>query len=149
MRLTIIPSDGAVYGNGVCYSDLTWEGTPANVHALQWDNGTGWIEFNDGTFNEDIETLPLWAANAELAWTEANTPKPPKPPTAEQNKGTAMGLLQTTDWVNEPDVIDPARSPHLTNQSDFLDYRSQVRQYAVYPVAGEIIWPVEPKAIWA
>lgn len=149
MRLTIIPSDGAVYENGVCYSGLTWDGTPANVHALQWDNGTGWIEFNDGTPNEDIETLPLWAGNAEAAWTEANTPKPPEPPTAEENKATAMGLLSATDWVNQPDVRNTAVSPHLVNGQEFDAYRLQVRQIAVYPVAGEIEWPVIPTEVWA
>ena len=179
MKLTIIPSDGAVYENGVCYSNLTWNGTPLNVHALQWDSSTpinkvlktvveelvngvlvpvakesittsyGWIEFNDGTPNEDISVLPTWVANAEIAWTEANTPKPPVPPTAEENKATAISLLKDTDWATESDVIDPARSPYLTNQSEFLDYRSQVRQIAVYPVAGNLTWPVLPKAIWA
>jgi hypothetical protein len=149
MRLTIIPSDGAVYENGVCYSNLTWEGTPSNVHALQWDNGTGWIEFNDGSPNEPIDVLPFWAGNAEAAWTEANTPKPPVPPTAEQNKQTAMGLLSATDWVNQPDVRNTAVSPHLANGADFDAYRLQVRQIAVYPVAGDLTWPTLPSEVWA
>lgn len=179
MKLTIIPSDGFVAEDGVGYSNLSWPGTPSNVHALQWDSNTpinrvlktvveelvdevlvpvtkesistsyGWIEFNDGTPNENIGVLPIWVANAEVAWTEANTPKPPVPPTAEENKATAVSLLKDTDWSTESDVIDPARSPYLTNQSDFLDYRSQVRQIAVYPIAGDLTWPVLPKAVWA
>ena len=149
MKLTIIPSDGAVYEDGVCYSDLTWAGTPPNVHALQWDNGSGWIEFNDGSPNEDIDVLPLWAANAEAAWTEANTPKPPEPPTAEANKQTAMGLLSATDWVNQPDVRNTAVSPHLVNGQEFDAYRLQVRQIAVYPVAGDLTWPTLPTEVWA
>ena len=80
MRLTIIPSDGAVYENGVCYSDLTWEGTPEDIHALQWDDVSGWIEFNDGSLNEPIHVLPEWAINAEAAWTAANN-SPPESPT--------------------------------------------------------------------
>lgn len=150
MRLTIIPSDGAVYENGVCYSGLSWEGTPVNVHALQWDNSTGWIEFNDGSPNEDIDVLPLWAANAELAWDAANQPPPPPgPPTAEDNKQTAMGLLTATDWVNQPDVRNTAVSPHLTNGAEFDAYRLQVRQIAVYPVAGDLTWPTLPTEVWA
>jgi hypothetical protein len=149
MKLTIIPSDGAVYENGLCYSDLTWDGTPSNVHALQWDNGAGWIEFNDGTPNKDIEVLPLWAANAEAAWTEANTKKPPEPPTAEENKATAMSLLSATDWVNQPDVRNTAVSPHLVNGQEFDAYRLQVRQIAVYPVAGALTWPTLPTEVWA
>ena len=149
MKLTIIPSDGAVYKNGVCYCGLSWEGTPPNVHALQWDNGEGWIEYNDGSPNEPITVLPLWVANAELAWTEANTPKPPEPPTAEQNKATAMGLLSATDWVNQLDVRNTAVSPHLVNGDDFDAYRLQVRQIAIYPVAGDLTWPTLPAEVWA
>lgn len=179
MKLTIIPSDGFVAENGVGYDRLSWEGTPSNVHALQWDSSTpinrviksvteelvdgalipvakdsistyyGWIEFNDGTPNQDISTLPSWVVNAELAWTEANTPKPPVPPTAEQNKATAMGLLSATDWVNQPDVRDTAVSPHLVNGAEFDAYRLQVRQIAVYPVAGDLTWPTLPVEVWA
>lgn len=152
MKITIIPSDGAVYENGICYSNLTWYGTPTNIHALQWDTDSGWLEFNDGSMNEDISGLPDWAINAMAAWEQANNPPPPpppEPPTAEQNKATAVNLLKDTDWATESDVIDPTKSPHLVNQSEFLDYRNQVRQYAVYPIAGYINWPVVPESVWA
>ncbi len=149
MKLTIIPVDGAVYENGVCYSGLTWEGTPVNVHALQWQDIAGWIEFNDGQPNEEITSLPSWALNAEAAWTVANTPVPPPLPTAEQNKQTASSKLYSTDWTTIPDVADPTKSnPYLGNVQDFVTYRNAVRQYAVYPIAGNINWPVEPQAVW-
>lgn len=155
MRLTIIPSDGAVYENGMCYSNLTWDGTPANVHALQWDTDAGWVEYNDGTPNEDITVLPTWALNAETAWDVANQPPPPPaPPTPEeiqaQNKSKAESLLQATDWVNQPDAIDPARTPHLINQADFLDYRSIIRAIAVNPPTTPVTdWPTLPTEVWA
>jgi hypothetical protein len=99
MKLTIIPSDGAVYEDGLAYSNLVWEGTPPNVHALQWQDVVGWIEYIDQP-NENITVLPEWADNAMAAWTVANTPVPPPPPvppTAEQNKNTASQLLANTD----------------------------------------------------
>jgi hypothetical protein len=151
MKLTIIPSDGAVYENGVCYSGLTWDGTPPDVHALQYDTDLiyGWIEFNDGKPNEDIFALPQWALNAEAAWTEANKPPaPPGPPTAEENKQTAIGFLAATDWVNQPDVRNTAVVPHLVNGNEFDAYRIAVRQYAVTPIAGEIAWPTKPDEVW-
>lgn len=148
MKLTIIPSDGAVYENGVSYLNLVWDGTPLNVHALQWEDVAGWIEFNDGSPNEDITELPAWALNAEAAWTVANTPKPPEPPTAELNKETAVSLLAATDWVNQPDVRNTAVIPHLVNGNEFDAYRIAVRQYAVTPVAGDIDWPNVPVEIW-
>lgn len=81
MRITIIPSDGAVYKDDICYAQLIWEGTPASVHALQWFNDIGWIEYNDEIpydnhkpANETITELPQWALNALDAWEEANQP---------------------------------------------------------------------------
>ena len=45
MELTIIPIDKAVYIDGLCYMGLSWEGTPETVHALQWQDTEGWIEY--------------------------------------------------------------------------------------------------------
>jgi len=76
-------------------------------------------------------------------------PLPPEPPTAEQNKATASNLLSQTDWTTIADVADPLKSnPYLDNQADFVAYRNEVRQYAVYPVAGNINFPSVPVAIW-
>jgi hypothetical protein len=76
---------------------------------------------------------------------------PPQPyvPTVEENKQTAVSLLQQTDWVNEPDVRNPENSPHLLNAPEFDAYRVAVRQYAVYPVEGNIDWPVIPEEQWS
>jgi hypothetical protein len=76
MKLTIIPLDGAVYKDGFSYSGLDLPTTPENVHALQWDNGAGWIEFkNESEFckpaNQAINTLPTWADAALTKWEEA------------------------------------------------------------------------------
>ena len=150
MKLTIIPSDGAVYEDGLCYSNLLWAGTPIDVHALQWQDVEGWIEYIDSiTPNETITVLPEWADNAMAAWTVANTPLPPKPPTAEENKATASALLTATDWTTITDVADPANSPYLANQAEFITYRNLVRQIAVYPTAGDLVWPVAPSEVWA
>ena len=74
MKLTIIVEDNAVYVDGVMKAyapnplDLSQCGIPANVHALQWNQTQGWIEFidnPDGTkpANEPITVLPDWANN--------------------------------------------------------------------------------------
>jgi hypothetical protein len=151
MKLTIIPVDGSVGEDEKFYNDLDLNSCniPANVHALQWDGVAGWIEFNEPIPNEEITELPSWANCCMAKWTEANTPVPPQPPTAEQNKQTAVEKLQATDWATIPDVADPAKSnPYLSNAQDFVTYRNAVRQYAVYPVAGDINWPVEPQEVW-
>ena len=78
------------------------------------------------------------------------TPVPPPPsPTADQNKQTATNFLQATDWTATVDISNPQYSnPYLANQDAFLSYRSQVRQYAVNPIAGFIQWPTKPTEVW-
>ena len=150
MQLTIIPIDGNVIENGVGYTnlDLSSCAIPSNVRALQWQDTSGWLEFWDQQ-NENITTLPSWVDCCLAKWTEANTPVPPSPPTAEENKQTAVSLLQQTDWTTIPDVSDPTKSnPYLSNVNDFVTYRNAVRQYAINPVAGDITWPTIPQEVW-
>ena len=68
MKLTIIVPDSSVYVDDVSYDNLSLIGIPSNVHALQWQDTAGHIEFNDGTPNENITTLPFWAEDAYNAW---------------------------------------------------------------------------------
>lgn len=152
MKLTIIPADGSVGENGKFYNnlDLSTCGIPTDVHALQWDGAAGWIEYNSPLVeNQPITELPTWANCCMTKWTEANTPKPPEPSTAEENKQTAVSKLQATDWTTIPDVGDPTKSnPYLSNVQDFVVYRNAVRQYAINPIAGYIDWPVIPQEVW-
>jgi len=71
MKLTIIPNDGAVYINNYCYLDLALSGIPTNVHALQWNETKGWIEYTDEAPNEDITELPSWTSSCITLWNEA------------------------------------------------------------------------------
>jgi hypothetical protein len=76
MRLTIIPSDGAVYKNLCSYSGLDLSFAPSDVHALQWYETYGEIEFErqvvDGQIiqpqNQSITVLPDWANQAIAIW---------------------------------------------------------------------------------
>ena len=63
MKLTIIP-DGKIIGiDGTFYQDvqqdLSW--IPSNVHAVQWSDSSGEIEYNDGTPNEVISELGIYS----------------------------------------------------------------------------------------
>jgi hypothetical protein len=151
MLLTIIPVDGNVKKDGVGYLnlDLSSCGIPSNVRVLQWQETKGWLEFWDQQ-NEDITELPSWVDCCLTAWDAANQPPaPPGPPTVEDNKSTAIYLLQQTDWTQIPSVSDPALSnPYLANKNAFDIYRNSVRQYALNPVAGDINWPVAPQEVW-
>jgi len=91
MRLTIIPSDNAVYKDGLMKAwttpalDLSGCGIPENVHALQWYDTVGEIEFVGETPvspkppNQQINELPQWALNCVGAWDAWSPPPPPAP----------------------------------------------------------------------
>lgn len=71
-------------------------------------------------------------------------------PTAGQNKTTAVAYLELTDWTSIADVGNPEMAnPYLTNQAEFIAWRSQVRAIAVNPIEGYLtIWNEMPQEIW-
>ena len=76
MKLTIIPSDKVVYVDDWWFNNLDLSFIPENVHALQWKNDLGWIEFVENNDyikpqNEIIHELPEWANTAVSRWNTA------------------------------------------------------------------------------
>lgn len=73
MKLTIIPEDSfvSVDGDGSHrLLDLSNCNIPQNVHALQWYETEGEIEFNGRPKpqNEPITELPAWATACVSVW---------------------------------------------------------------------------------
>jgi hypothetical protein len=71
VRLTIIPSDSAVYVDGISCIGLNLNGCqiPNDVHALQWYETHGEIEYKDILVpNEQITNLPNWAVACVDLW---------------------------------------------------------------------------------
>lgn len=68
---------------------------------------------------------------------------------AAQNKAEAIQLLSATDWCEMPSVSNTALTPHLTNISDFITYRTQLRAIAVNPSSNTITWPTMPTEQWS
>lgn len=69
--------------------------------------------------------------------------------TDEENKQTAIRLLQESDWAVISDVGNPKMSnPYLANQEEFIAYRNAIRQYVIYPVKGIIDWISVPIENW-
>ena len=63
-------------------------------------------------------------------------------------KAQASSLLYATDWTTIPDVADSANNPYLTNQAEFITWRSQIRELAVNPVVDPV-FPTQPTAQWS
>ena len=78
-RLTIIPSDKTVYRDQGVQFDLDFSncGIPANVHALQWFDGNGEIEYEGNVPNDTITELPAWALACVALWEQAYNTTPP------------------------------------------------------------------------
>lgn len=96
MRLTIIPDDNFVAVDSD-KSHQPLDLTPCNisqeVHALQWFDTKGWIEFDDPTDpfaekppNQIITELPEWALACVGVWEAWTPPPPPLPPETPENK---------------------------------------------------------------
>jgi len=81
-RVTIIPSDGAVYLDEWVYInlDLSDCGIPGNVQALQWLNGSGHIEdYSNEVDNIPLTVLPEWALRCIDKWEQEFVQNPPTP----------------------------------------------------------------------
>ena len=68
---------------------------------------------------------------------------------AQQNKQQGKTILSNTDWTAIPSVADPLQSnPYLTNQAEFLTYRSAVRDIVLNPT-WDAVFPTEPTEQWS
>lgn len=67
MRLTIINADKTVYLNGKAHFNIDLSFLPNNLHAFQWRNSTGEIEWKDKP-NDIVDSLPSWAEQAISLW---------------------------------------------------------------------------------
>jgi hypothetical protein len=96
MRLTIVPEDSLVILDGNSSHrplDLSTCGIPQDVHALQWYETEGEIEYDGKPKppNEEITALPTWAEACVLVWNAWTPPAPAPTPTANQAQPTTTG----------------------------------------------------------
>jgi hypothetical protein len=73
MRLSILPSDRAVYVDGVCYLDIDMSWMPkvndVEIHAVQWYGNHGEIELVTNDPNIEMKELGVFKKSIEL-WEE-------------------------------------------------------------------------------
>ena len=68
--LTIIKDDSFVKVDGFGIEPIDCTSLASNIHAIQFDGTNGWVEYNDGTANLDINAISSYSAITDL-WTTA------------------------------------------------------------------------------
>lgn len=137
MKVTIIKDDNIVIvNNRSCKLDLT--GFPSNIHAIQFDNGSGHIEFNDGTSNKKITDLSEYQVyitrwQDAIALEDAPAPEPTPEELAkiaekaalqslrDSTKATSMyNNLKTADYQEINTYIEGLFPSMTQQQKDFI-----------------------------
>lgn len=150
MKISIIVEDKFVSVDGVPFSNLIWEGTPDDVHALQWKNDSGWIEYIDKSkVNEVIDELPVWAQNAYNCWLNKYNEPPELLPTIEQNIHSAKDMINRVSWIHDKDILEPREGAYiLQNRDVFEEFINKMNDFIDNPSAGPQDIFVEPQPVF-
>ncbi len=132
MKLTIIPSDQTVIRNGKA---LNFPFSLPDIRAVQWDNGSGEVEYLDGRPNKKITSLAPFQSVSN-AWQTEKTRLEDEAieaakPTVAALKAYRNELLEKCDWTQSNDVI-------LSNNPLWLIYRQELRDLPQYVQANNI-----------
>ena len=148
IKLTIVPDGGTVVKDGVPLidMDLSASGIPNDIHALQWDGTTGWIEYS-GSRHEDITALPEWAL--QCCGLHDNHIKSLEEPVLPIDPAAAVRAERDYKLATEVDPIagNILRWSALSaeQQQAWADYRQallDIPQQAGFP--SDVIWPIKP-----
>jgi hypothetical protein len=134
MRLTIIPSDKyiSVDNDGILQiqQDLSW--IPSNIHALQWYDTWGEVEYNDGTPNERLEELGIFEQavedyNNEIVRIENQKIADEEAAEAARDYWEELRVLRD-QRLSESDWTQVADAPLTEEQKDaWKNYRQELR----------------------
>ena len=104
---------------------------------------------------DDVTPGYVYANNTFTKPTELQQSLPSTPTEAQieqehknKNKAQAIQLLNVTDWVEVPSVSNTSKQIYLTNYTDFVAYRDELRIIAVRPTAN-VTWPEMPTEQWS
>lgn len=154
MKITIIPIDKYIRidDNSLLEikEDMTW--IPTNIHALQWYDTFGEIEYNDGTPNEIIEELGIYEQALETF--DAEKQRRLREQLAEEELIEASRdyweelraqrdfLLSQSDWTQGND------SPlTLQQKEEWKIYRQALRDVPSNTIDPKrSVWPLPPSS---
>ena len=128
MRMSIIVSDKAINIDGVYLDrigqDLSW--IPSNIHAVQWYDTWGEIEYTDQDNNEKITDLGIFKQAIEDHKNEIQRLKDEEDRRESERdywkefRRRRDGFLINSDWTQNRDVL-------LDNDEEWKTYRQELR----------------------
>ena len=145
-HVTVIPVDKIISVNG---AGLAFNfPAPANLHALQWHDSAGHIEYTDGQPNRPLTSadydavvapfVALWQAEYDRLEEERNRPLTPEKK-AELIRQQRDDLLSETDYLMMPDypMSELARE-------NLKVYRQALRDVPEQPgFPNSVVWPIK------
>ena len=124
--LTIIKDDKWVSVDGYgCTLDSV--SLAANVHAIQWDGSAGWIEYNDGTANETIDSISAYStitddhATKKAAEEKAVTDAANAQTALEATYGWKRNNDETTSYASIGDQLDQQYKDAINGTTTWKD----------------------------
>lgn len=139
MKLTIVVPDSVVGIDGE-FRQLDLSQLPENIRAVQWDGVKGHVEFNDGTPNEILDDISMFA-DVVLAW-NALTPPPPTPPTLDKVKADLI-----EDIKAERDKLTLNGGHKIGNYWYHSNEISLIQQIALNGIADKLILGGQPDTL--
>lgn len=142
MRITVVPSDKSIGVDGVIYSglDVDWSWIPEDVHAFQWFDTYGHVEYKDSRPNDDVTELGIYQTAVDLHNQEKTRieqeeiQKELSRDYWEEFRELRLYRLRETDWTQ---TLDSPLSED--KKEEYRIYRQSLRD-----LAGNI---TDPKAL--
>lgn len=118
------------------------------INTCVWDGTSDWTP-PEGTTAVQIPVDSV--AGVGYSYIDGQFIAPVIPPiSASDNKATADSILSETEWTSIPAIGNPELSnPYLTNQAEWLYYRSKIRDIALNPPEGNVDWITPPQEFWS
>lgn len=147
MNVTIIPTDKTVVVDSIGYGDIDMSSVPSNIHALQWEDTEGTIEYNNLN-NEEIFELPSWALGCieqhQTFKTAEETAKAEMLAYLNSPEGKLEALrLKRNSLLAETDYL--ALSDN-TLSTEIIEYRQALRDITkTYSSLDDAVFPTKPE----
>ena len=118
MKVTIVPEDNVVLVDGEARSiDMT--GMDPAVHAVQWKDTQGEIEYKNGRRNKPITDISPFQSFIDR-WVAAAPPAPPPPPPPLSPRQQIINRLRA-DPILKAQVIESFEARGITDKQLMLD----------------------------